>query len=250
MEDNGDSTPWVNKALLPILVTVVGATGVAALTPAGDWARERLFPTSSAVRGSVHMDGEPVAGAEVRVDDRDPEATSSSGSFLIQNVGSGSHSLHVAATGARPYQSSFVVEERSEETELGVIEVEPALKLLMDGSFTLQPPRDMEEASPTFFVHYDILVWIEGDEEVMERIDSVSYSFPPDLQPNPVEGSSRDEAFCYHVTGTLETGIGSSTEGEIAAEVAVDEERLHLTADPEENSPSGYRPRCSARSSP
>lgn len=150
-----------------------------------------------------------------------------------------------------------MVEERSEETELGVIEVEPAVELLVDGSSStqLQFGDEMESAeegmeSPTFVVDYEILVWIEGDDEVMERIEGVSYSFPPDVLPNPVEGSSRDEAFCHHLTGTLETGIGSSTQGEIAAEVTVDQERLQLTADPEENPPSGYRPRCSVRSTP
>lgn len=71
-KQNGGAS-WIGKVVVPVVVAVVAAIAVAALTPAGAWFRERLFPTSAVVRGVVHIRGGPAAGAEVRVYDRRPQ---------------------------------------------------------------------------------------------------------------------------------------------------------------------------------
>ncbi|MDQ3932234.1 MAG: carboxypeptidase-like regulatory domain-containing protein [Actinomycetota bacterium] len=249
MSNDDGKASWISKIVLPVIVAVIGAIAVAALTPAGEWISEQLFPTFAVVRGVVQLGGVPVAGAEVRIDDRRHQPTDPSGTFLIADVESGSHSLQVDVIGGRPYRSSFVIKKRTEEIDLGVIDVEEALRLVGDGSIRARPPRLGRAESFTIIFDYDLMVWIEGDRDVVSNIEKVTYLFPTRIRATPVAGSTASEEFCHRAIGSIEVGMGENVQGRIVAEVNLGGQTIRLSTDassPQENLPSGQRPNCNA----
>ncbi len=238
-EDDGRPN-WIKPALA-ILVPVVAALLITILTPFGDRLRDVLFPSTSIVRGVVRLQGNPVPAADVLLDGREHTVTEPNGSFVLRGVPAGDHSLTITALGARTHRLPFVVKRHSEETDLGVQELTPSLRLAGEGSGGFELPSD--PGTLTFKMQYELAIWLEGDDEVISRVTSVRYVFPRRLRPAPVDVFSRNNRFCFQMKDTIELRIGETVEGSIDALVTFNDGRtLQLSISAGEQLPSGRRP--------
>lgn len=197
-DQGGRSREWIGKVVVPVVVAVLGALFVGALTPVGDGLRELLFPTKAAVTGSAVVAGQPAPGAHLTLDGESAGDADAAGAFLFVGVGRGTHLLRLEAVGAQTRSFEFVVEREMTRLDLGAIELKPLLQLGYVASVSPQLGLD-----PSAAVSYDITLWIVGDAEVMNRIQSVSYTLPAPLPSNPVTGRSARKAFCYSQAGEL-----------------------------------------------
>jgi hypothetical protein len=193
---SGRSRDWLWKVVVPIVVAVLGALFVGALTPVGQGLRELLFPTKAAVSGSVVVGGQPAADAHLTLDGEGAGSADDRGSFLLVGVGAGTHRLHLQAVGAQPRDFQFVVVRETAKLDVGVIELRPLVDL---GYFRKLTPQQF---SPV--MDYDFTLWIIGDTEVVNRIQSVSYTLPAPLSSGPaVTRRSPRRSFCYRQAGEL-----------------------------------------------
>jgi hypothetical protein len=196
--DRGRGREWIGKLVVPVVVAVLGALLIGALTPVGDGLRELLFPTKAAVTGSAAIDGQPAPGAHLTLDGEDAGDADAAGAFLFVGVGKGTHLLQLEAVGAQTRNFEFVVEPETTRLDLGAIELKPLLQLGYVANVSPQLGPD-----PSAAVSYDLTLWIVGDTEVMNRIQSVSYTLPAPLPSEPVTGRSARKAFCYSQAGEL-----------------------------------------------
>jgi len=195
----GGSRDWLWKVVVPIVVAVVGAVLVAALTPVGSALSELLFPTRAAVSGSVLVDGQPAAGADLTLDGKDAGNADAGGAFLLVGVRSGTHRLEVQAVGAQPRDVEFDVQRGTTELKVGVVKLKPLLQL---GYVASLDPRQFT-GRPDQSIDYDLTLWIVGDPEVVNRVQSVAYTLPAPLPSAPVTGRSAQRLFCYRQAGAL-----------------------------------------------
>lgn len=231
---------WI-KPTLAILLPVVTALLITILSPLGDRLRDRLFPSTSSVRGVVHLNGNPLRAADVLLDGKEHAETEVNGSFVLPGIPAGDHVLTVTALGARTHRFPLVVKRNSEETDLGMLELTPSLRLAGEGSGGLEPPSN--PFTPKFKVQYELAVWLEGDDDVVSQVKSVRYILPRRLRPAPVDISSRNNSFCFHIKDTLELRMGESVEGSINALVTFSDGRtLELSTSAAEKLPAGRRP--------
>ncbi|MDP8930897.1 MAG: carboxypeptidase-like regulatory domain-containing protein [Actinomycetota bacterium] len=238
--EEGGGRNWIKPALA-ILVPVVAALLITILTPLGDRLRDLLFPSTSTVRGLVRLQGNSVPAADVLLDGREHAVSEANGSFVLRGVPAGDHTLTITALGARTHRLPFVVKRNSEETELGVQELTPSLRLAGEASGGLEPPSN--PGKPTFRMQYELAIWLEGDDEVISRVRRVRYVLPRRLRPAPIDVFSRDNRFCFQMKDAIELRIGETVEGSIDALVTFDGGRtLQLSSSAAEKLPAGRRP--------
>jgi hypothetical protein len=214
-EDNADQKrrkhpEWVSQLVFPMIVAVLGAVLVTALTPLGASLRELLFHTRATVAGSVTVDGKPAASVHMKLDGADSGDTDAGGRFLLTNVGKGQHLLHLELLGAKPRDEVFSLASGQTALQVGNLEMEPLVRLAYRPSVQLSAQG----------FDYDITLWIIGDPDVLSRIKSVSYTLPTPLSSRPVSGADANHAFCYRETGTLPLQ-GSSGNGAPVLALAV-----------------------------
>jgi hypothetical protein len=186
------------------------------------------------------MQDKPVVGAGVFLDREEQSATASDGSFLLRGVRKGEHELRIEALGARAHRSSFFISRRSEEVNAGSFALTPSLTLVSDGSGGLQPPNDV--LNPTFSLDYDFAFWLDGDPDVISRVQRVTYRVPTRLSADPVIVSSQEGRFCANLRGTLVLRIGETVNGAVDAKVDfADGQSLHLSTE-DVSAASGSRP--------
>lgn len=237
-------TGW-SKFFVPVLVPVVVAILVSVFTPVGEALQRLLFPTSSTVRGSVILQGKPIAGAGVSLDGTKRSSTDANGSFALSTVKEGDHVLTIEALGARLHRLPFHVKRNSGDADLGAIELPPSIRIAGEGSGGVDPPSDPR--ARRFTIVYDVAVWLEGDDDVLRRVTKVTYTFPARLQPNPVAVSSPTNRFCHRLVGSIEVRIGESVEAPVSAIVTFnDGKTLELSAPGTERLPAGRRPAACA----
>jgi PASTA domain len=176
-----------------VIVVVLGAVLVTALTPLGTSMRELLFHTRATVAGSVTVDGKPAVSVHLKLDGVDSGNTDAGGRFVLTGVGKGQHRLHLELIGANPRDEVFSVASGQTILQLGNLEMDPLVRLGYTPSLHMSAEQ----------VDYDITLWIIGDPHVLSRIKSVSYTLPAPLSPRPVSGAGANRAFCYRQTGSL-----------------------------------------------
>jgi PASTA domain len=196
--DNADRKPrkrpeLVSQLILPVVVVVVGAVLVTALTPLGASLRELLFHTTATVAGSVTVDGKPAASVHLQLDGVDVGNTDVGGRFLLTEVGKGQHRLHLELVSAKPTDESSSVASGQTALQIGNVEMDPLVRFTYTASADLSGP----------LAAYDITLWIIGDSDALNRIKSVSYTLPVPLSSRPVSGTDARHAFCYRQTGSL-----------------------------------------------
>ena len=163
--DNADRKPrkrpeWVSQLILPVVVVVVGAVLVTALTPLGASLRELLFHTTATVAGSVTVDGKPAASVHLQLDGVDVGNTDVGGRFLLTEVGKGQHRLHLELVSAKPTDEWFSVASGQTALQIGNVEMDPLVRFTYTASADLSGPQ----------VAYDITLWIIGDSDALNRI--------------------------------------------------------------------------------
>jgi len=203
---------WVSQLVFPVIVAVLGAVLVTALTPLGTSLRELLFHTRATVAGSVTIDGKPAASVHLKLDGADSGDTDAGGRFLLTEVGKGQHLLHLELLGAKPTDEMFSVASGQTALQVGNLEMEPLVRLAY---------RPLVQLSAQGF-DYDITLWIIGDPDVLSRIKSVSYTLPTPLSSRPVSGADANHAFCYRETGTLPLQGSSGNGAPVLALAVVD----------------------------
>lgn len=221
---------WTAKIVVPVVVGVVGALLVGALTPLGEGLRELLFPTKAAVTGAVLVGDQPAANAHLELDGKDVPDADGDGEFFLVGVGNGAHVLRLEAIGAESENHRFSVERETAEQNLGEIRLNPLVQLGYDVDAT--PETNL--ATQSVGLAYDLNLWIIGTPEVMSRIQSVTYTRPDPLSRDPVTRRSSRQSFCYRQRGVLsqeDTLFGA--DAFIAASASVefrDGELFHVSA--------------------
>ena len=195
-QPGGGRPDWLSKLVLPIAVAVVGAILVTALTPLGDNLRELLFPTKADVSGTVTVSGMRAAGARLVLDGEPVGAADDEGTFVLRDVGDGSHTLEIKAVSSRLKRQQFTVERQASAHALGEIQLVPLAELGWDPSI-----------SPTAGgLTYDVTLWIIAERDVLDRIRSVQYTFPAPFPPTVETVSAAPaSAFCLRHKGTFRT---------------------------------------------
>jgi PASTA domain len=184
----------LTKVVVPVVVAVIGAVLVTALTPVGEQMRELFFPTKATVRGSVVIAGTSAAHAELELDDDRSVTADEAGSFLIDDVGDGDHTLLIRADGGKPREYSFEVERGDTARSVGSLELEPLVRLGYVAKETLlEPGQDVE---------YEVTLWLVGDRGAIGAIRSVIYELPAPLPSEDVRGKAGRE-FCFRVRRTV-----------------------------------------------
>jgi hypothetical protein len=191
------TSDWL-KRIATIGVPVLIAVLVTALSPLGDALKERLFPTSATAHGTVTLDGEPLAGADVLVDEAAPSATGSNGGFVVEHVGKGRHQLEISGPGIEAYHSEFVVPQGSRTVELGEIDLPAAATVVADMRTPKPIGSDLYE--------WDLAVWIRASHEFLGRTNSVNYLNVAELINTPVKANTRENLFCVQFVTTLPIG--------------------------------------------
>lgn len=244
----GQSRNWWWKLVVPIVVAVVGALLIAVLAPAGTGLSQLLFPTKAAVIGSVLVDGQPAAGADLTLDGKDAGNADGGGAFLLVGIRAGTHRLEVRAVGAQPRDIQFNVQRGDTKVDMGAVQLAALFNL---GYVASLGPRQFTDR-----LDYDLTLWVVGDPEVMKRIRSVSYTLPAPLTSAPVTGRSARSRFCYRQTGQLSFQDLFVVGGAFATARAVvdldDGRRVNLSAQPGTRRPPACRARQTspARSKP
>jgi len=202
--DNAGQKPerpqWVSQLVFPMIVAVLGAVLITALTPLGASLRELLFHTRATVTGSVAVDDKPAAGVHLKLDGVDWGNTDVDGRFLLTGVSKGQHRLHLELLGATPRDEMFYVASGQTALQVGNLEMKPLVRLAYRP--VIYPSGQQ--------LDYDITLWVIGDPDVLNRIKSVSYTLPTPLSSRPVSGTSAGHAFCYRQTGSLPPSFGYS----------------------------------------
>jgi PASTA domain/Carboxypeptidase regulatory-like domain len=190
---------WIKNLIIPVLVTVIGGLLVAITIPAGSTVREVFFPTRVTVTGIVESGGAPVRSASIRVDDDGPNATTDeTGRFQLADVDNGKHDLHVDAAGIRSHTHKFSLASGAPATDLGIIKVEPYLRL---GYYASMKPPTRPSGDPK--VKYDVTLWLIGGDDAMRTVQEVAYTRPAPLPRDQVRGADLARSFCYRVRGSV-----------------------------------------------
>jgi PASTA domain len=206
---------WVSQLVLPVIATILAAVLVTALTPLGASLRELLFHTRATVSGSVTVDGKAAASVQLKLDGMDEGNTDSGGRFLLTDVGTGQHRLHLEFLGAQPRDEVFSVASGQTALQVGNLELEPLVRLAYTPLVRLSSSAQQYD--------YDITLWITGDPDVLSSIKSVSYTLPTPLSSRPVSGASASRAFCYRQTGSWSLqDLPSGASGPVLAWATVD----------------------------
>lgn len=185
----------MNKVVAPMVVAVLGALLVAALTPLGDGIRELLFPTRVTVVGTVTIPQTSLTALRVSLDGGEPRQTEAA--FRLQDVRAGQHRLELTSAGSQPRIVEFqVAQGGGPEQDLGALELTPLVRM---GYFE-------EPAAPAQVVDYDFTVWLLGEPEPLSRIATVTYALPPPFEPPQVGGAGAAQHFCYRQTGSVAFG--------------------------------------------
>jgi hypothetical protein len=199
-DEGGRRRDWVWKVVVPIAVAVVGALLVGALTPIGDGLRELLFPTEVAVTGSAVVNGQPAAHALLTLDGEPLGEADETGAFLLMGVRAGTHELRIEAGGAYTRNLMFAVAQESTRRDLGLVELRPLVLLGFVVPWSLQEPSAFGQPPS---VAYDLTLWIDAEPDVVNRIDSVTFTRPLPLPAAAVRGRSARNGFCYREIGNI-----------------------------------------------
>lgn len=166
----------LSKLVLPIVVAVLGAILVTALTPLGENLRELLFPTKADVSGSVTVDGRRAAGARLVLDGERVAPADDEGTFVLRNVGNGDHTLEIKAVSSKVKRQPFTVEQGASSHALGAIALTPLAQLgyepVLGSSFE--------------GITYDVTLWVVAEGVVLDLIESVEYTLPSPFEPTTV----------------------------------------------------------------
>jgi PASTA domain len=238
---DGNRRAWpdvTSKLVIPIVVAVVAALAIAVVTPLGEWLRELAFPTKAHVSGVAEFaGGKPAAGAQMTLDpegeNKDVGFTSESGAISIDGVGKGSHTLRIQTTSPpADGEKEFYVGRGDSQVPL-------------ETPVTLGPHLRLGASAPATYkqggVEYDITLWIIGDSQSLNGIESVTYRLPAPLSRS-VTRTNRAKQFCFRtqIEFTDTFVIGDSP---VSAEVhPVDGESFQVV--PSESDQGAIRPEC------
>src|SRR5215213_7869761 len=101
---------WVSKLVVPVVVSVLGAIAVTALTPLGDSLRELVFPTKAVVSGTVTINGDAANDAELVLDHKRVDPPYGGGAFLLTGVRAGTHVLELRTVSSKRTVVGFTIE--------------------------------------------------------------------------------------------------------------------------------------------
>lgn len=183
----------LSKLVLPIVVAVLGAILVTALTPLGDNLRELLFPTKADVSGSASVDGRRAAGARLVLDGERVAPADDEGTFVLRDVGDGDHTLEIKAVSSKVKRQPFTVEQGASSHALGEITLTPLAQLgyepVLGSSFE--------------GITYDVTLWVIAEGEVLDLIESVQYTLPSPFEPIAVRVTGTPTRFfCFRRKAT------------------------------------------------
>jgi hypothetical protein len=195
-QPGGRRPDWTSKVVIPVLVAVLGAILVTALTPLGDSLRELFFPTKIDVKGTVVIANSSAAGAEIALGD-DVTRADDNGEFVVRDVGTGRHTLKIKSLNSKVRAVPVKVDEGASDLDLHTIQLPPLSRLGVEG---LSP-------KPGFGFTYDVRLWIAANPSFLRRIQSVQYTLQSPFPSEPVVPTSgAEEAFCLHETETFPSG--------------------------------------------
>ena len=214
---------WIAQLMVPVVVAVLGAVLVTALTPLGKSLRELIFPTQAVVTGTVTVDGQVAEGVSLTLDGRQSDTTSKDGTFLITDVRAGTHILNLEAFGAIALDKRFTVTPEESAIDLGAIDLKYRANL---GYYVSLHPRSGQDK-----IDYDVTLWVDTDESTLSTIEAVTYVLPDPLSAKPVKGKKSADYFCYRRAGTLRVSDffnPSGSFGAAQAEIEFPDGTIHL----------------------
>jgi PASTA domain len=195
-QPGGRRPDWLSKVVIPVLVAVLGAILVTALTPLGDSLRELFFPTKVDIKGRVAVENVPAAGARIALGD-DVTRANDAGEFVLRDVGTGRHTLTIKSLNSKVQPVPVKVEEGDSDLDLHTIQLPPLSRLGVDGL--------SGTAGPGGFT-YDVRLWIDANSSFLRRIQSVQYTLQSPFPSEPVVPTSgAEEAFCLHENKTFQS---------------------------------------------
>jgi PASTA domain len=191
----------IRPHLLPVLLGVIPALLITALTPLGEGLRELLFPTRVTVAGTLDLPQGNFPNLELVLDDDTRVTPEGSGAFEFDGVPNGNHTISVDAQGLSDgVIASFSVASRSEDIELEELQADPAVTLVGDGSAGYGSGASLV---------LEFILWVEGSAAELQAIEQVDYVTPAWLSPKAPEPTTiRAENFCMHFLLQMET-VGS-----------------------------------------
>ena len=170
------SRDWIAQLMVPVVVAVLGAVLVTALTPLGKSLRELIFPTQAVVTGTVTVNGQVAEGVSLTLDGKQSDTTSKDGTFLITDVRAGTHILNLKAFGAIALDKRFTVAPEESGIDLGAIDLKYRANL---GYYVSLHPRSGQDK-----IDYDVTLWVDTDESTLSTIKAVTYQLPDPCRRN------------------------------------------------------------------
>jgi hypothetical protein len=186
----GRAAAGIRSNIRPILIVVIPALLIAALTPVGEGLRELLFPTRVTVTGTLQLPQGDFPDLVLALDEETRVPPDESGAFRFDGVGKGNHTIVIEASGLSRQPLAFTVAPRSPDIDLHEVAVTPAVSVVGTTSATPSPGS----------ITFDTLLWVEGPASSLHDIKSVQY-LPPSWfgisgSQKPVKSSH--DAFCTH----------------------------------------------------
>jgi hypothetical protein len=180
----------IRSNIRPILIVVIPALLIAALTPVGEGLRELLFPTRVAVSGTLQLPPGDFPDLQVALDGETRVTPDGSGTFRFDGVGKGNHAIVVEASGLSRKPIAFTVPARGSDINLDEVAAGPTVKVVATTS--AQPSAGS--------IDFDALLWVEGPTSSLRDIKSVQY-LPPSwfaISGTQKAVRSSQDAFCTH----------------------------------------------------
>jgi hypothetical protein len=181
----GKLAAQVRAHIRPVLLVVIPALLITALSPAGEGLRELLFPTRVSVTGTLALPQGNFPNLAAVLDEETRVATTSD-TFTFEGVSKGSHVIAIEGSGLSRKAVPFTVGSRSDDINLGEVRVRPAIRLV--GSLGLLDTG----------LGVDAVLWIEGSRAALKEIKSVQYVTPSMATAAAETTPIREEAFCTH----------------------------------------------------
>jgi hypothetical protein len=181
----GRLTAQVRAHIRPVLLVVIPALLITALSPAGEGLRELLFPTRVSVTGTLALPEGNFPNLAAVLDD-ETRVPTPSGTFEFEGVSKGNHVIAMEGSGLSRKAVPFTVGSRSDDIDLGEVRVEPAIRVV--GHVSLLDTS----------LGVDAVLWIEGSRAALRDIKSVQYVTQSLAAAAPETTPIRGEAFCTH----------------------------------------------------
>ena len=224
MSDNDAKNWWTSTFVIGPLVGGLGLiTGMAFFTPIGEYLRELFSPTLAVVEGFVQKEAKPVPKLKVVLDEKVTVDTTDSGKFTFKNVSLGEHAFKVLSENEQLlFSDKFFLVRGEQRMKLDVVKLdsEPMAKKTEEvKQQAINPAFVMERKQPDYRVEllhratlfqdgrpgfesntHRIDVWMEGQDNVLSRIERTTYYLHPTFNPSVVSRYSPEDRFSLTFT--------------------------------------------------